>query len=216
MTFNFKVFGDYANGLPQAIDHATSRDSNPYARRKKLAFKSFSSFIASNYEIASPNNINYICMHFRSHVYSNRGEKSIISANSDYLAWANLMKDLIRMRSIPRCTVPKGLKSSHPILRISDKMNCLGSMNPKLWKREFHEASFTELQAIADQDYLTLFYEHQLEYRDKLVSVARSYIREASERFNKGKQYIQSSVPEDFAHPNLLHPTIKILDEPVL
>lgn len=204
-----QVFGKYAKNLSSRIEQITRMSEYSYKRRQTEMFERFVEFVSENYGQITKNLFSHICAHFRSHIYTERHGNSIVTANSDYNAWARLMRFLVQQGCLPPITIPKGLKANHQLLKDSSKISCLGSMNPKLWKDEIESKDMTEVQGMSDEKYLDLFMESQLWHRNHIVRIAREYIISAAQRFKNGQEYIADYNASLFSCPDLLHPTLK-------
>lgn len=204
-----QVFGKYAHNLSSAIEQITSANEYSYKRRQTETFERYVKFISENYRQVTEKQFPHICSHFRSHVYTERNGNSVVTANSDYNAWARLMRFLIQQGFLPAITIPKGLRANHPLLNDGSKISCLGSMNPRQWKTELESEDMPELQAMDDDQYLDLFMDEQLWNRNHIVKIAREYIISAAQRFKNGQEYIAEYKASLFNDLDLLHPTLK-------
>lgn len=203
------AFGEMGSELRNGIENLTDKYKYSTKHRKIRMFHIFTEFIEQCYGTLTNENIERICSHFRLHVYTERGKNSISTAHSNYSSWARLMQDLIQAGYLPFCTIPKGFQSSHELLKDSTFISCLGTMNPKQWKKEMHSRDLPNLQEMDDAEYLSTFMDSQLIYRNQLLSQARSYIKDAATRFTQGQKYIKQTDPILFEAPNLLHPDLK-------
>ena len=207
---NFETpFGDYGYNLHHGISLITDKYAYSTRHRKVKSFERFAHFVQDLYGTLTSSNAERIVSHFRSYTYSERGENSVVTAHSDYSAWASLMRDLVQAGYLPACAIPKGLPSNHKLIKNSTIIPCLGTMNPNQWKDELRNKDLPNLQALDDHDYLAAFISSQLEHRGELVNLARIYIQEAAHRFQQGRKYIQETCPSMFENDSLLHPASK-------
>ncbi|WP_370978962.1 hypothetical protein [Agaribacterium sp. ZY112] len=203
------AFGDLGKNIENGLEILTEKYEYSAKKRKINTFNTFTGFVESLYGTLTHDNIEPICAHFRSYVYSERGNNTVITAHSDYLAWAALMRDLIQVGYLPASSIPQGLPSNHKLLKDSSIISCLGTMNPKKWRQEMHSKDLPSLQAMDDNEYLEAFMDSQLIYRNQLLNQARNYISAAANRFADGRRYIQDTDPSMFESTELLHTELK-------
>lgn len=203
------AFGDLGKNIEKGLEILTEKYDYRAKNRKFNTFSTFTRFVEELYGTLTQDNIERICAHFRSYIYSERGSNALVTAHSDYLAWSALMRDLIQAGYLPACSIPQGLPSNHKLLKDSTNISCLGTMNPKQWRQEMHSKDLPSLQAMDDNEYLEAFMDSQLVYRNQLLSQARSYISEAANRFADGRLYIIETSPAMFETADLLHTELK-------
>lgn len=203
------VFPLHHHKVRAAVNNHVKSSAYSYKRRTLRGFLRFISFASTEYGQLNEENLNLALASFRNHCYTSRGGSSVITADSDYRAFANLMKKLSG-KELPHILIPKSLPANIELLRVWDKQSCLGYMNPRFWKEEYETLDHPIQTAIPSEHYLDLFIKHQRSYMDSMKVLARDYIEQAHARYQKGKEYIANTSSMRFSNSPLYEEKISV------